>query len=93
VGETEFAQLCAALAPIKDDYLRKLLRSSNVPLQPMVEGVVSSGFVLCVPCGGDRNLSVAGGSGQAKAVSDEIVLGIQARLRAVSVRSTDGFLV
>jgi hypothetical protein len=39
IGETEFAEIRAALDPISESYLRKLLRESEVPLDPMVEGV------------------------------------------------------
>ena len=39
IGEAEFAQIAAALAPISESYLRTLLRASGVPLDPIVEGV------------------------------------------------------
>ena len=39
IGEAEFAQLRAELAPVSESYLRKLLRECGVPLDPMVEGV------------------------------------------------------
>ena len=44
VGETEFAALRAALAPVSESYLRKLLRESGAPLAPMVEGVRQATF-------------------------------------------------
>ena len=44
VGETEFAALQAALAPVSENYLRKLLRDCGVPLEPMVEGVRQATF-------------------------------------------------
>ena len=44
VGEAEFEELRAALAPVSDSYLRKLLRDSGVPLAPLVEGVRQTGF-------------------------------------------------
>ncbi len=34
----------AALGPISESYLRRLLRASGVPLDPLVEGVRQSGF-------------------------------------------------
>jgi len=42
IGEAEFAQLAAALAPVSDSYLRKLVRACGVPLEAMVEGVRQS---------------------------------------------------
>ncbi len=39
IGETEYAEIQAKLAPISESYLRKLLRDSGTPLDPMVEGV------------------------------------------------------
>lgn len=44
VGEAEFAALRAALAPVAESYLRRLLRESRVPLAPMVEGVRQATF-------------------------------------------------
>ena len=40
IGGSEFAEIHAALAPISESYLRKLLRSCGVPLVPMVGGVL-----------------------------------------------------
>jgi hypothetical protein len=42
IGETDFAQLMAALAPISENYLKKLLRDSGAPLAPLVAGVRQS---------------------------------------------------
>ncbi len=39
IGELEYTEIRAALAPISEGYLRRLLRESGVPLDPMVEGV------------------------------------------------------
>jgi hypothetical protein len=39
VGEEEFAAILAALAPVSESYLHRLLRESGVPLAPTVEGV------------------------------------------------------
>ncbi len=39
VGEPEYAEIRDALAPVSESYLRKLLRESGVPLDPLVEGV------------------------------------------------------
>jgi hypothetical protein len=39
IGETEYAELRNALAPISESYLRKLLRDSGAQLDPLVEGV------------------------------------------------------
>lgn len=39
VTEEEFARLLEVLAPISPIYLRRLLRQSAVPLEPLVEGV------------------------------------------------------
>lgn len=39
IGEAEWADLRAMLAPISEHYLRKLLRESGLPLSVMVEGV------------------------------------------------------
>lgn len=44
IGEAEFASLRTELAPISESYLRKLLRSCGVPLDPMIEGVRQSTF-------------------------------------------------
>lgn len=39
IGEVEFAALRAALAPVSESYLRKLVRDLGVPLDPMIAGV------------------------------------------------------
>jgi hypothetical protein len=39
ISETEYAEIRSELAPISESYLRKLLRESGVPLDPLVEGV------------------------------------------------------
>jgi len=39
IGETEFELLRAELAPVSESYLRRLVRESGVPLDPMVQGV------------------------------------------------------
>ena len=44
IGEAEFEQLCAALAPVSESYLRKLVRECSVPLAAMVEGVRQTTF-------------------------------------------------
>jgi hypothetical protein len=44
IGETEFALLRAALAPVSESYLRRLLRECGVPLDPMIEGVRQGTF-------------------------------------------------
>ena len=44
VGEAEFTSLRAALAPVSESYLRKLLRECGAPLHPMVEGVRQGTF-------------------------------------------------
>jgi hypothetical protein len=44
IGETEFARLRAALAPVSESYLRKLVRECGVPLDAMVEGVRQATF-------------------------------------------------
>jgi hypothetical protein len=42
VDEPEFERLKAALSPISESYLRKLLRDSRAPLAPMIDGVRQS---------------------------------------------------
>jgi hypothetical protein len=44
IGEVEFAQLAAALAPVSESYLRQLVRECGVPLDAMVEGVRQATF-------------------------------------------------
>ena len=44
IGAADFDRLRQALAPISESYLRKLLRDSGVPLDPMVEGVRQNNF-------------------------------------------------
>ncbi len=39
IGEAEFLEIRAALAPVSESYLRKLLRESGAPLDPLIEGV------------------------------------------------------
>lgn len=39
IGLPQWTALHAALAPISDSYLRRLLRDSSVPLHPLIEGV------------------------------------------------------
>jgi hypothetical protein len=42
IGADEFERLKEALAPVSENYLRKLVRDSGVPLAPMVDGVRQS---------------------------------------------------
>lgn len=44
ISESRAAELALALAPISAAYLRRLLRESGVPLEPLVEGVVQDTF-------------------------------------------------
>jgi hypothetical protein len=44
IAEAEFAALRAALAPVSESYLRKLVRNSGVPLGPLIEGVRQENF-------------------------------------------------
>jgi hypothetical protein len=44
IGDAEYAGIRAALAPVSESYLRKLLRESGVPLDPLVEGVRQGSF-------------------------------------------------
>ena len=39
IGEPEWVEIQQTLAPISRSYLRKLLRETDVPLRPMIEGV------------------------------------------------------
>ena len=39
IGESEWVHIRAALAPVSDAYLRRLLRASGAHLHPLVEGV------------------------------------------------------
>jgi hypothetical protein len=42
IGAAEFADLLSSLAPISENYLRKLLRDSGAPLAPIIAGVRQS---------------------------------------------------
>lgn len=42
IGPLEFKALRESLAPVSENYLRKLLRDSKVPLAPVIEGVRQS---------------------------------------------------
>jgi hypothetical protein len=42
IGEAEFAELLTSLAPISENYLKKLLRDSGAPLAPIIAGVRQS---------------------------------------------------
>jgi hypothetical protein len=44
VDEAEWTELQSALAPVSENYLRKLLRESGVELSPMVAGVRQGSF-------------------------------------------------
>jgi hypothetical protein len=44
VDEAEWIELQAALAPVSENYLRRLLRESGVALSPMVAGVRQGSF-------------------------------------------------
>jgi hypothetical protein len=44
ITETELRELRERLAPISDAYLRKLVRASGLPLDPLVEGVRQDSF-------------------------------------------------
>ena len=44
IGEAELARLRSALAPVSENYLRKLVRECGVPLDAMVEGVRQATF-------------------------------------------------
>lgn len=42
IGPLEFEELAAELAPVTENYLRKLVRDVGVPLAPIVDGVRQS---------------------------------------------------
>ena len=44
VGGTQWRELQERLAPVSDSYLRRLLRATGVPLEPLVEGVRQNSF-------------------------------------------------
>ena len=44
IGPEEWTALRAALAPVSDSYLRRLIRESGVPLHPLIEGVRQEDF-------------------------------------------------
>lgn len=44
IGETEFAEIARALAPVSEDYLRKLVKECGLPLAPMIAGVRQANF-------------------------------------------------
>lgn len=44
IDEAVWAEIAAALAPVSDSYLRRLLRESGVQLSASVEGVNQTGF-------------------------------------------------
>jgi hypothetical protein len=44
VGEKEWVEIRAQLAPISDRYLRDLLRATGIPLAPLVEGIRQDSF-------------------------------------------------
>jgi hypothetical protein len=44
IGEAEWNQLVHDLAPISDNYLRRLLRESEAALAPLIEGVRQESF-------------------------------------------------
>ena len=44
ISESEWAGLLAALAPISESYLRRLLRATGVPLAPLVDGARQESF-------------------------------------------------
>ncbi|HLH43644.1 MAG TPA: hypothetical protein VKV74_11685 [Bryobacteraceae bacterium] len=39
IGDREWEQLKAALSPVSESHLRRLLRESGAPLAPLIEGV------------------------------------------------------
>ncbi len=39
IGEAEWAELAALLAPVSEGYLRRLVRGLGLPMSPLVEGV------------------------------------------------------
>lgn len=44
IGRAAWRELQARLAPVSEGYLRKLLRSSGIPLDPEVEGIRQDSF-------------------------------------------------
>jgi len=44
IGETEWGELQALLAPVSERYLRNLLRNAGIPMDPLVEGVRQDSF-------------------------------------------------
>jgi hypothetical protein len=80
--EAEWTRLRAALAPATAGYLRRLLRASGVPLDPLVEGVRQDAFD-----GLERTLAALAGEYEtARSAGD---LGRQAACRAVVIQAKD----
>jgi hypothetical protein len=44
IGTSEYAELLSLLAPVSDSYLRRLLRETGIPLDPIIEGVRQGSF-------------------------------------------------
>lgn len=66
VTEREWPDLLARLAPVSRSYLRRLLRASGVPLDPLVEGVRQDS-----PAELERTLSALQGEYQAASESGD----------------------
>lgn len=44
ISDPEFEVVRSALAPVSESHLRRLLRASGLPLDPLIEGVVQDDF-------------------------------------------------
>lgn len=44
ISAIEFGELMCALAPVSESHLRRLLRETGVPLEPLVEGIRQDSF-------------------------------------------------
>jgi hypothetical protein len=85
IDEPRFQDLRAQLQPISEEYLRKLLRESGVPLAPLVEGVSLSSFDALEHTLLALSDCYASGAGQAR----QLVIRAKDRLRWSEARARD----
>ena len=85
ISEAEYAALRATLAPISESYLRKLLRESGAPLDPLVEGVRQGSFDE-LQQSLDRLLEIyrSGNAARQKAVREIVAARVVARSKSAS---------
>ncbi len=93
IGEEEWRQLMADLAPVTEDWLRRAVRNCGLPLSPLVEGVRVSSLEqterTAMALAGEYVVAIACGDSKRAAQCRRLVLSAKGRARLAAASARD----